>query len=90
MCTRAGVDLTVTINDIHIIDDVFAVIKLLQKRHPTIVTTASYRHSAISSASVDSVFCAKWDNGPCVRARLTCDRKRGRRTMCLCLILCIN
>ena len=48
-----GVDLTVTINDIHIIDDVFAVIKLLQKRHPTIVTTAtcSYRHSAISSAS---------------------------------------
>ena len=30
-----GVDLTVTINDIHIIDDVFAVIKLVQKRHPT-------------------------------------------------------
>ena len=34
---------SVTINDIHIIDDVFAVIKLLQKRHPTIVTTASSR-----------------------------------------------
>ena len=50
---KSGVDLTVTINDIHIIDDVFAVIKLLQKRHPTIVTTAtcSYRHSSISSAS---------------------------------------
>ena len=46
-----------TINDIHIIDDVFAVMKLVQKRHPTIpqcVTTASYRHrtfNAISSAS---------------------------------------
>ena len=32
----AGVDLTVTINDIHIIDDVFAVIKLVYKLHLTI------------------------------------------------------